>query len=167
MKQILLFLVIATFIFAFTGCEEKKTSENNDLNSEYTDINEGNDDENNDTNITTSSNDTESSENTNSEKVSSKWYNAGKGCGKILPEPNEEYNLLQYSSFIAAELLNSTETNFHSYVERCKNAGFDGNIGTAESPDIYFNGKTSDGYSVQVFFYEAEQKINISAFPPS
>ena len=47
-----------------------------------------------------------------------------------------------------------------------KDCGFEGDIGTAESPDMYFNGSTSDGYRVKVFFYEDDQKINISAFPP-
>ena len=95
----------------------------------------------------------------------SKWQIAGKGVGKILPEPELEYSLPQSGSFIAAEVKNVTYDFFEDYVNQCIGAGFEGSIGTAESPDYYFNGETINGERVQVMFYEAENKVSISAFP--
>ncbi|MBQ5841736.1 MAG: hypothetical protein IIW63_01120 [Clostridia bacterium] len=95
----------------------------------------------------------------------SMWQMAGKGVGKILPEPELKYSLSQSSSFIAAEIENATYDFFEDYVNQCIKAGFNGSIGTAESPDYYFNGETTNGERVQVMFYETENKVSISAFP--
>lgn len=95
----------------------------------------------------------------------SKWQMAGKGVGKILPEPKQEYTLPQSSSFIAAEVENVTYIFFEDYVNQCINAGFEGSISTAKSPDYYFNGKTTNGETVQVMFYEDDGRVSISAFP--
>ena len=95
----------------------------------------------------------------------SKWQMTGKGVGKILPEPKQEYSLPQSSSFIVAEVENTTYAFFEDYVNQCRNAGFEGTIGTAESPDYYYNGETTTGERVQVMFYEDDSKVSISAFP--
>lgn len=95
----------------------------------------------------------------------SKWQMAGKGVGQILPEPQMEYTLPQSSNFIAAEITNATYEFFENYVNECIQAGFAGSIGTAESPDYYFNGETAKGDRVQIMFYEDEGRCSISAFP--
>ena len=95
----------------------------------------------------------------------SKWQMAGKGVGKILPEPELEYSLPQSGSFIAAEVKKVTDDCLEDYVNQCIRAGIEGSIGTAESPDYYFDGETTNGERVQVMFYEAENKVSISAFP--
>ena len=107
---------------------------------------------------------TQSIDNSITENLS-KWQMAGKGVGKILPEPELEYSLPQYSSFIAAEVKNASYDFFEDYVNKCIEAGFEGNIGTAEIPDYYFNGETANGERVQVMFYEDKNECSISAFP--
>ena len=113
---------------------------------------------------TTNTNSTEASDSSTTENLS-KWQMAGKGVGKILPEPQMEYSLPQSSSFIAAEIENATYEFFEDYVNQCIQAGFAGSISTAESPDYYFNGETANGERVQVMFYEDDSKCSISAFP--
>ena len=105
----------------------------------------------------------ETSDSSTTENLS-KWQMAGKGVGKILPEPQMEYSLPQSSSFIAAEIENTTYEFFEEYVNQCIQAGFAGSISTAESPDYYFNGETANGERVQVMFYEDDGKCSISAF---
>ena len=105
-----------------------------------------------------------SSGNPNTENLS-KWEMAGKGVGKILPEPQQAYSLPQSESFIAAVIENATYEFFVDYVNQCIKAGFDGSIGTAEFPDYYYNGETVNGEKVQVMYYENEAQCSISAFP--
>ncbi len=94
------------------------------------------------------------------------WERAGKGTGQYLPEPDMDYDLRQWSEFIAAVIQNASEDDFREYVARCVDAGFDGTIGSATSPDFYFNGTHPDGYRVQVMYYADSMTCNISAFPP-
>ncbi len=96
---------------------------------------------------------------------SDSWKKAGKGVGALLPEPIKEYDLLQYSDFIVADVSNASYEDFNDYVEACIEAGFEGKIDSAESPDYYYKGKKSDGARVEVFLYESDGKISISAFP--
>ena len=106
----------------------------------------------------------ETSSTSNTEYLT-KWQMAGNGVGKLLPEPQTEYSLPQSSSCITAEIENTTYEFFESYVNQCINAGFEGSIGTAESPNYYYNGKTSNGEKVQVMYYKDDAKCVISAFP--
>lgn len=94
-----------------------------------------------------------------------KWQMAGKGIGKLLPEPEAEYSLPQSENFISAKIENTTYEFFEAYVNQCINAGFEGSIGTAKSPDYYYNGQTSTGERVQVMYYKDDAKCLISAFP--
>ena len=95
------------------------------------------------------------------------WKKAGKGTGTVVPEPTMEYEINASSSYISVEVHNATESDFYSYVNRCESSGFEGNVGTATIPDIYFMAEHSDGYKLEVFFYEDEGYFSIYAAPKS
>lgn len=95
------------------------------------------------------------------------WKKAGKGTGAVVPEPTMEYEINASSSYISVEVHNATESDFYSYVNRCESSGFEGDIGTATSPDIYFMAEHSDGYTLEVFFYEDKGYFSIYAAPKS
>ncbi|MEI3299269.1 MAG: hypothetical protein V8R67_00955 [Eubacterium sp.] len=142
MKKILVLLLSSVFMLCLVACGSSDTKEQ----------------------TKTEKNSTKAVDNANKEDLS-KWEMAGKGVGKILPEPEKEYNLPQSSEFISAEIEDVTYDFFEDYVNKCIEAGFEGSIGTAKSPDYYYNGKTTNGETVQVMYYKSDKKCSISAFP--
>lgn len=91
------------------------------------------------------------------------WESFGNGVGAFVPEPYQEYEINASTSYISIEVHGITENDFYDYVNRCKNKGFVGNIGTATSPDIYFMAEHNDGYELEVFYYETNAYFYIYA----
>lgn len=91
------------------------------------------------------------------------WQLAGKGIGKIVPEPNVEYSLNASDSYISAEVENSNYDFFENYVNECIKAGFKGSITAAEIPDYYFMSENEKGDTVKVYFYKDDARCSIYA----
>ncbi len=113
-----------------------------------------------------SNNDNGSNNNSNINN-SFNWSNAGKGTGAYVPEPTKEYEINASSDYISVEVHEVTEEDFYSYVSRCELNGFNGNVGTATSPDIYFFAEHTAGYELKVYFYEDDAYFSIYAAPKS
>lgn len=91
------------------------------------------------------------------------WQLAGKGVGKIVPEPDVEYSLNASDSYISAEVENSNYEYFEKYVNECIKAGFKGSINSAEVPDYYFMSENENGDTVNVYFYKDDARCSIYA----
>lgn len=147
MKKLLTFILITficlTMTISFIGC---KNPTNNEKSSDYN------------TPPTTSENSDDSNN-----PATTIWEGFGNGVGAYIPEPYEEYEINASSSYISIEVHNITESDFYDYVERCMDRGFIGNVGTANIPDIYFMAVNSDGYVLEVFYYETDSYFSIYA----
>lgn len=95
------------------------------------------------------------------------WDSYGGGVGANVPEPYEDYEILATKDYLHVEVCNVTENDFYSYVSRCQEYGFIGEIGTAETPDIYFMAEHKDGIIMEVFFYEQDSYYYVYAIKKS
>ena len=88
--------------------------------------------------------------------------------GNIIPRPSMKYDVIISSDeSVSLEVNNATEDDFRAYVDTCRPYGFDGEIKSATSPDLYYSEYNEDEYFLQIFFYEEEQKFSVYIRIPS
>ena len=76
------------------------------------------------------------------------------------------YDIKASSSYIIAQVHNITEDDFLEYVNSCRDYGFDGTVESATSPTLYYMEYNSEGYYLEVFYYESEEYFSIYISPP-
>lgn len=94
------------------------------------------------------------------------WQSAGNGCGARIPEPSFEYDVKASSTYLCVEVYNTTEEDFYDYVDECRAYGFNGTVGSATSPDLYYMVYDVDEYYLEVFYYADEEYIYVYIRPP-
>ena len=94
------------------------------------------------------------------------WQSAGNGCGARIPEPSFEYDVKASSTYLCVEVYNTIEEDFYDYVDECRAYGFNGTIGSATSPDLYYMVYDADEYYLEVFYYADEEYIYVYIRPP-
>lgn len=94
------------------------------------------------------------------------WQLAGNGCGARIPEPSFEYDVKASSTYLCVEVYNTTEEDFYDYVNECRTYGFNGTVGSATSPDLYYMVYDADEYYLEVFYYADEEYIYVYIRPP-
>ncbi len=102
----------------------------------------------------------------NFEEEEFNWNKAGKGAGSYIPEPNFEYELKAWSSYLCVEVQNITEEDFYNYVELCLESGFDGEVDSAISPSLYLMAYNEENCYLEIFYYEDSQRFTIYITPP-
>lgn len=94
------------------------------------------------------------------------WQLAGNGCGARIPEPSFGYDVKASSTYLCVEVYNTTEEDFYDYVDECRAYGFNGTVGSATSPDLYYMVYDADEYYLEVFYYADDEYIYVYVRPP-
>ena len=69
--------------------------------------------------------------------------------GQIIIESNQQINF---------ELYSVDKATFESYVQSCKDAGFDVNI---SKTDMTFCATNAEGYTLSIFYYSSKEAMNV------
>ena len=94
------------------------------------------------------------------------WQLAGNGCGARIPEPSFEYDVKASFTYLCVEVYNTTEEDFYDYVDECRTYGFNGTVGSATSPDLYYVVYDAEEYYLEVFYYADDEYIYVYIRPP-
>ena len=94
------------------------------------------------------------------------WQLAGNGCGARIPEPSFEYDVKASSTYLCVEVHNTSEEDFYDYVNECRAYGFNGSVGSATTPDLYYMVYDAEEYYLEVFYYADDEYFYVFIRPP-